>query len=54
MTEFLKKRPWIWIVVLLGLFVLLDAIFLYVASSTQGDELKPLPPAATGGNAPGR
>jgi hypothetical protein len=51
MIEFLKKRPWIWIIVLLGIFVLLDAIFFYVASSTQGNDLQP--PAATEG-APAR
>ncbi len=43
MNEYMKKRPWIWIIVLLGLFILLDAIFLYVASSTQGGDLKPAP-----------
>jgi hypothetical protein len=52
MTEYLKKRPWIWIVVLLGLFVLLDAIFFYVASTTQGDDLKP--PAAIEGTPSGK
>ena len=46
MNEFVKKRPWIWIIVLLGLFVLLDVIFLYVASTTQGDDVPRRQPAA--------
>jgi len=45
MKAFLKERPWIWIVVLLGLFVLLDAIFFYVARSTQGNDVPPPAPA---------
>ena len=52
MSEYLKKRPWIWIIVLLGLFVLLDAIFLYGATSTEGDDVKPRAPAVEQPGAP--
>ena len=41
--EFIKQRPWIWIVVLLGLVVVAESIFFYVASSTLGTELVPFP-----------
>jgi len=52
MNEFVKKRPWIWIIVLLGLFVLLDVIFLYVASTTQGDDVPRRQPAGRTEQAP--
>lgn len=43
MREYLKNRPWLWIIAALAFIVLLDAILVYVAATTQGDELKPLP-----------
>ena len=31
MVEWIRKRPWIWLVVLVLLFVLLDAVFMMIA-----------------------
>ena len=38
MTDYLKKRPWIWIIVFLGVFVAFEGIFFYVAGTTAGGE----------------
>lgn len=46
MREFLRKRPWIWIVFLLFLFVGANLLFLFVATSSHGPDLMPVVPQA--------
>lgn len=56
MTEFLKQRPWLWIVVVLVLFVAVDALLLYVAQSSHGPDVmeEPAPASPAAPAAPAR
>lgn len=39
MTEYIRQRPWIWVLVLLGLFVGVNVLLLVVATSSHGPDL---------------
>lgn len=45
MTEYIRQRPWIWVIVLLGLFVSINVIMLVVATSSHGPDLLDTAPA---------
>jgi hypothetical protein len=52
MREFLKRRPWIWVIALIALVFGFEGIFFYVASATAGPELEPMQPTATAAPTP--
>lgn len=47
MTEYIRQRPWIWVLVILALFVGVNILLLVVATSSHGPDLMPANQAET-------